>query len=475
MGSPNALAWLALALWPVACLVAFRMLGPSRGLIVSLLGGYLLLPPGAAYFDPPLLPELNKDTIPGFSVMAIALLLYRPSLRLLPGNRVVRLLLAGYFAGQVLTVLTNTDPVFWGTFSRPGMAPKEALRNLLALIATVAPFLLGRAFLSREEDLRDLLWALVIATFLYSFPMLLEVRLSPQLNTWIYGYFQHSFAQMMRGDGFRPLVFLYHGLWAAFLVATAVLAACTLLREGRRPILLALAAIWLMGVLILCKSMAALIYALASVALILFASLRTQARLAALTAVLVLAYPILRGADLVPVDTMVDLAERYSAQRAQSLEFRFDNEGVLLDRARERPLFGWGGWGRNLEYEDDTGIQRGFPDGRWIITLSALGWTGYLTEFGLLVLPILLVWWQSGSRPSRVASGAAFILAINLVDLIPNGTLTPLTWLFAGALLGWAEQPRTAEAPDPGLARSPLPVIPVQLGAVREGGLRTLL
>ena len=42
------------------------------------------------------------------------------------------------------------------------------------------------------------------------------------------GYFQHSFEQMMRAGGFRPIVFLYHGLWVAFLTATAVLAAFTL-------------------------------------------------------------------------------------------------------------------------------------------------------------------------------------------------------------------------------------------------------
>ena len=46
--------------------------------------------------------------------------------------------------------------------------------------------------------------------------MLVEVRLSPQINTWIYGFFQHDFIQMMRYGGFRPIVFLPHGLWVAF-------------------------------------------------------------------------------------------------------------------------------------------------------------------------------------------------------------------------------------------------------------------
>lgn len=46
--------------------------------------------------------------------------------------------------------------------------------------------------------------------------MLYEVRLSPQLHRIFYGYFPHSFAQQVRGGGFRPVVFLQHGLWVAF-------------------------------------------------------------------------------------------------------------------------------------------------------------------------------------------------------------------------------------------------------------------
>lgn len=40
---------------------------------------------------------------------------------------------------------------------------------------------------------------------------------------------------------------------------------------------------------------------------------------------------------------------------------------------------------------------------------------------------------------SPYAAGLALILAFNMIDLLPNATLTPLTWLIAGALLGYAE------------------------------------
>ena len=40
----------------------------------------------------------------------------------------------------------------------------------------------------------------------------------------------------------------------------------------------------------------------------------------------------------------------------------------------------------------------------------------------------------------------ALILAANMVDLIPNATLTSVTWVTAGALAGWAVRRETVDA-----------------------------
>ena len=40
----------------------------------------------------------------------------------------------------------------------------------------------------------------------------LEVQLSPQLHRWLYGKHQHAFIQQMRDGGYRPMVFMQHGL-----------------------------------------------------------------------------------------------------------------------------------------------------------------------------------------------------------------------------------------------------------------------
>jgi hypothetical protein len=377
-----------------------------------------------------------------------------------------------YFLAPFCTMYFNSDPVYWGSFVLPGMRLRNMISATITLVAQIAPFLLARTFLSQENGQRDLLWGLVIGTFVYSFPMLLEVRVSPQVNVWVYGFFQHSFIQMIRNGGFRPIVFLYHGLWAAFLAATAVIAAVALLRSGGRSAGMALlAALWLMMTLILCKSMASLVYTLAALPVVLLFSARMQVRLAALLACLFLAYPDMREANLIPVQAMVDMAAGINPERSRSLEYRFLNEDALLARALERPVFGWGNWGRNHVRQADTGELLTVSDGLWIIVLGAAGWVGYWVQFGLLALPLLLIGWKGGPAPPRTVAGGAIIVAINLVDMIPNATLTPLTWLFAGALLGWAEGPVAEGAP----AAPRTPGLPVLLGAEPRSPVRTVL
>lgn len=38
----------------------------------------------------------------------------------------------------------------------------------------------------------------------YTIPMLIELRLSPQMNVWVYGFFQHDFIQTVRYGGSLP-------------------------------------------------------------------------------------------------------------------------------------------------------------------------------------------------------------------------------------------------------------------------------
>ena len=149
-----------------------------------------------------------------------------------------------------------------------------------------------------------------------------------------------------------------------------------------------------------------------------------------------------------PLDAIVDFARDLSPDRAWSLQFRIENEELLLTRAEERPWFGWGGYARNFVHDPVTGEMLNIADGAWVIQIGTYGWLGYLAEFGLLCLPLWLLGREAVAQPSQAFSAPvaalALIFAFNMLDLLPNGTLVPVSWLIAGALLGHAEALRAA-------------------------------
>jgi hypothetical protein len=446
---PNILAYAMLAVWPLVVWQLYRRLDPGRALIWTVLAGYLVLPPLAA-FDLPVVPNLDKDVIPALSAAVITLFLLREQPSLLPQNWIGKAMAAAFVISPFATVLTNPDPIpIEYAPDIPGMTLYDSVSAVATEALLFLPFILARHHLATPAAMRTLLAALVTAGLVYSVPMLLESRLSPQTNVWIYGYFQHDFSQTIRFGGYRPVVFLPHGLWVAFFALMCLAAAAVALREGpavARPKQLAVF-LYLAALLVLCRSFGPFAYAMAMLPLILLAPARLQVLAGAGVAVIVIAYPLLRGAHLVPVQEIIDLAYSISPDRGWSLQFRVQNEEQLLARAAERPWFGWGGYARNLIHDPLTGRIWTISDGHWIIRIGTYGWLGYLAEFGLLCLPLWLLAreaWARGAEVTLPAAAVALVYAFNLADLLPNATIVPLTWLMAGALLGWAEAMRTA-------------------------------
>ena len=452
---PNPIAYMMLLIWTIVCLGLFRNLPLQRALIWSILGGYLFLPP-LTEFNLPLVPGLDKVSIPNLSVLLIIWLGTQEKLRLWPASRMAGLLVVGFLFSGIPTVLNNGDPILFQSIlgfdpvvfpvdALPGLSIRDIGSVLIGQVLVLVPFLLARQFLADEKGLRELLLAFMIGGLIYSVPSLFEVRFSPQLNTWIYGFFQHSFEQMMRNGGFRPIVFLPHALWLALFMCIALVSTVALARQSSvisRWKMMFLA-VYLAVVLLLCKSLASMAYALLLVPTVLLLPTRWQIRLAVVFAAVAMIYPMLRNAGLVPLEALVAQAEAISAERANSLSYRFMNEEQLLERAAEKPWFGWGGWGRNLIRDATTGDILSIPDGRWIIVFGSFGWIGYLCEMGLLALPIFLMglylYRRGDAALSPWIAPLLLILGITMMDMLLNATLTPLTWLTAGAILGHAE------------------------------------
>ncbi|MBI6630196.1 hypothetical protein [Pontibaca salina] len=461
---PNSLAYLILALWPLICLVMFRRMPRERAIIWSILGGYMFLPP-IAVFDVPLL-TLDKFAIASIAPWFICVFVLKEEVNLWPRSTLIRLAMVVFVLSVVPTAMFNGDPLFFsgGAFGQPvppipGLGVKDMILTVAARIVVLLPYLLARQYLANAKALRELLIALAIAGVVYSIPALIEIRFSPQINVWVYGFFQHSFDQMMRAGGFRPIVFMPHGLWVALFFFSTVLAAAALSRDSRnaRGVFRALTA-YLAVILVLCKSYAAIIYGLLLTPIALLTSAKTQLRVAIILAIVASSYPMLRNASLLPLDAIVSQAAAISADRARSLEFRFDNEEMLIARAQEKPGFGWGSWGRNLVRDRATGESITVTDSRWIILFGTNGWVGYVAETSLFALPLILLGWRRRTLPdgamSPYASAVGLIVAATMVDLLVNDTLVPFTWLCGGAVLGHAEQmsPQKAESSQQSLA-----------------------
>jgi len=263
------------------------------------------------------------------------------------------------------------------------------------------------------------------------------------------------------------MVFIGHGLLTAFYLMTAVLAATALWRVRTRvaPFPPAAVTAYLGVVLALSHSLGALMYATVLVPLIRLTKARLQTRVAVVLAIFALSYPLARMSDLIPTKTLLDWTSSYEAEREESLGFRFAQEGQLLERASQRFIFGWGGYSRGHVYdlESESGKDTSVTDGIWIIKLGSSGLVGFFALFGLLTLPIFraaaALRFAESARDGVFLAALSLILAINVIDLLPNSPLTPWTWLICGSLLGRSEALRAA-------VRRPTKPVPLSTGEI---------
>jgi hypothetical protein len=446
---------IALAFWPVVAIALYRSLPMEKATLWTMIGGALILPVGT-FVKIPTIPQLDKGSIPTLCAMLGCLLTASKTRAATLRIGFFEVFLTVYVTSPVVTSLLNQDPIVVedsrgaAALIIPGVGIYDALSACIGQSITILPMLIGRKFLRSAIGNQEILRTLIVAGLVYTIPMLIEVRLSPQFHVWVYGYFPSSFSQAMREGGFRPVVFLGHGLLVAFFLMTSLVAAAAFWRTKDRVLQFAggLLTAYLGFILILCKTLGALVYAILLVPVVKFSSPKNNIRLAVCLAIFVLAYPTLRLVDLSPDQFLVDTATYISADRAKSLEFRHNNERDLTAKALERPWFGWGRYGRNRIY-NEYGDQS-VTDGHWIITLGQFGLIGFFAEFGLLTLPIFAAaraFRLVGSRRESVfLTSLTLIVAIGALDQIPNASISPWAWLLSGALLGRAEQLRATSS-----------------------------
>jgi hypothetical protein len=427
----------ALFAWPIVAGVMFARMRLETAAIASLFAGYLLLPSGLSV-DLPLLPPIEKSNVTVLSTFLLCLAKGGAPKRGSVGV-LLPILAAAYVLAPIGATFANSYELRIGSLSLPGYYFLDGVKGAINNFIQLGAFYIGMRYLSSTTGRAQVLKVSVAAMLLYSLPILVEARLSPQIHRWVYGYAPYSFAEQVRWGGYRPAVFLPQGLMLALLVAMALIAACVLARAKIRVFRLPpwAPAAYLVPILLLCKTLGAVIYAITLVPLAMFARPKTCVKIAAALLIFVCAYPALRTQSLIPVESIVGAAGSVSKDRADSFVVRISNEKLLMEKANQKPVFGWGGWGRNRIYDAWDSKDITITDGGWIIYFGVFGWFGYLGLFGMFAVAAFRAnsfIKHAEEQDAKIVSALTLMLAMNIADMLPNANLTPLTFAIAGSI-----------------------------------------
>lgn len=444
VASPIAQAALLASIPATIALFAALPKAPERAGAIALVGGILFLPERVAINVPYL--DLDKSTIPALVALMMSWRERQSGPEGKARSAIFSYLVAFFLLSRVGIVLTNRHPIPIA----PGVQLEGLnLTNIITQIANIAvttlvPFAVGRRLFRTTERLTLLLRVISVGAFGYTFLMIIELIVSPQLHSWVYGYHQHSFGQAVRSGGYRPMAFMAHGLAATMFLVIGIMASLTLKKANSKegPFSPGKRAAFTIFILTLCNSFGSLIYGLFMTPVLLAGSPRLIGRITRIASLLIFVFPLLRAMQWIPLDDVIAFMADINPDRAGSLAFRFQNEEALLDKWSAQPWFGYGN-GRNAVYNDEGRSITTF-DGAWIIILSAQGLMGFLCFFSLLLTPV----WMSqryisgrnlSTQDRALLSGLSLIVLVSTFELLINGLFNSLPMILAGALYGFNE------------------------------------
>lgn len=439
---------LLMLVWIGLAYVSFRKLPGPLAVLLIVFGGQMFLPEIRAESSDPLMPA------------PLAL----PMLKFTKANTIGFALLFGSCTTDwqrwTRTLPTWLDlpmlawcisPMLSSLASPSGGVYEGATLTWYQFISWGVPYWCARLYLCDWFGIRAICAAIVLSGIVYAPLCLFEIKMSPQLHLGLYGFHQHEFQQSVRAGGYRPMVFMEHGLMVSFWMMTAALVAFWLWHEGAfravtlipRYVTLGLGwvALGLAGVVALSHSAGAVVLGLLG-ATALWTARWTRSTIPLVILVLVpIAYLAVRYTEVWDGQDMVQLVRQYASKdRAESLDMRLRNEYRLLARAKEQPLFGWGDSGDARKLEENANRERVITDSLWIIALGNRGLFGLVALVAALIAPIV---WQMWHNPPQLwrggidAPAAVLSIALNLylLDHMINAMINPAFMLIAGALL----------------------------------------
>lgn len=424
-------------------LLLFAFLPARRAVAAIWVLGWVFLPPAASYKLPGL-PDYNKfHAIMITAMLGSVLFDMKTLLRFRPHWADIPAFI--FMFVPFFSSITN------------GLGVNDGLSSMFQNFSFwVAPYFLGRVYFSDLPGIREFaIWIFIGA--LICMPLCwIEMKFSPQLNRWVYGYHQHAaFDQTRRYGGWRPMLFMQHGLMVGLWMGVGTMMATVLWMSGSLRRYLGMPMwVWaglLAATTILCRSFGAL--ALLAVALSI-ASVARQIRVPILVVVFALlpvTYVATRSTGLWDGSQLVTAAREVGGeQRAGSLEFRLRSENVLVSHALKQPIFGWGGWERNRPDKKEVNFRIA-TDGLWVIQLGQRGLIGMVCFMAIFLVPSYLFfmrWGMVGITHPWLGPGLGLTLAVLMFlnDSLFNSMINPLYTVAAGAISGLVMTPQVRAA-----------------------------
>lgn len=421
--------------WIPFSMVLFNRLPIRKAIIFSFVIAWLFLPISTYAF--PGIPDLTKFSATSYSVLLAVFIFDADRLK---SFRIGwwDIPMAAFCFTPILTSILNGLGAYDG-----------ASASLSTIVVWGIPYFIGRLYLGSLIAIRELATGIFAGGLIYIPLCLYEIRLSPQLHRIVYGFFPHEFGQTIRYGGFRPQVFMQHGLevglWmlAATLVGFWFWKAGTIKKVGGIPMPPLVLILFI--TFVLCKSTGA--WGMCVLGLLLLFSvttLRTALPIYLIVGVIVFHLVMNTFGTAEHTKTLVESLYNspISAERVQSLEFRFDNEEFLTAHAKKRFWFGWGGFDRNRPV-DENGEILGVTDSLWIVHFGIRGMVGLIANYGFFLLPIIAVTWKCPvrlwGRPEYAPVAVmTIILLMYASDCLLNAMVNPILILSLGALSSYA-------------------------------------
>lgn len=409
----------------------FCVFDSRKAAAISLVFGWLFLP--LAYYGIPGLPDYTKIMATCFPILLSTLIFDSSRLGKISFSKLDIPMLI-WISIPILTSLDN------------GLGIYDGLSGVLRKIFEWGiPYLIGKTYFSDREGLRELAKWIVLGGVVYIPFCLWEMRMAPTLNEHLYGFRNDRFGTTYRFGGYRPTVFLQHGIALGFWMMSALYMGIWLWKNKAEKYLGVFPMGAVIGVLfivfLLCRALGAIL--LFMVAMFAYFAIRKWGmKIIVLGLVLVpFFYISSRTSGVLSTDGLVGLATKVSEDRARSLYGRLYHEEKLANKAWERPLVGWGGWGRNRVY-DETGRDISVTDGFWVIVFGVHGLVGLVSVGLVLLSPALLFWKRYRKLDWRQPhfapmAGFAVILPLYTIDCLMNAMITPVYTVAMGGMLGW--------------------------------------